>query len=410
MLPFVNSHYLFIISHPICAPGTDKSALAAVSYFITDAAYNIVAKMQQLRCTRPDYILPSPNYLYSQQIDPYSTDKGDSELDFYTKLEKLLLTPNLKIFTWSVRNLSIIESIAYRTLQDQNLLDSISNITDINKVLKVHEIFDTGECSKSDNLIVCAQKYGFVSNKDESDYINRLNALMHLVKHLEQVNPQLLRYTLSDRANKISEVKDAISKGNCLVNYSTKHHELEILKPIICNDVYIKANYFDGGSVTEKYYSFNNANLFAPVKVLTEKRQKLINIDVASILSLLNNATADNNFAPFSLLINRNKAYTPSDIQFFNQCQTMNKFVIDEAPLNCSHDFRQYILKFRGNNFKKTLIDTELNQYYKICINEIRKQSRIYSSELNSLISIDDGKNEKTVKIINSLVSYINDL
>ena len=410
MLPFVNSHYLFIISHPICAPGTDKSALAAVSYFITDAAYNIVAKMQQLRCKRPDYILPSPNYLYSQLIDPYSTDKGDSELDFYTKLEKLLLTENLKIFTWSVRNFSIIESIAYRTLQTHNLLDTVANITDINKVIKVHEIFDNGECTKSDNLIVCAEKYGFIADKDESDYINKLNALLHLVKHLEQVNPQLLRYTLSDRYSKISEVKEEIKKGNCLVNYSPKHHQLELLKPIICNDVYIKANYFDGNCVLEKYYSFNDANLFAPVKVLTDKRQQLINIDAKAICSLLDNTPSDNNFNPESLLIKQKESFTQSDLQFFNECQSMNKFIIDEAPLSCSHDFREFILRFRGNNFKKTLIDTELNQYYKICINEIKKQSKAYSSELNALISIDDGKNEKTVKIINSLISYINDL
>lgn len=410
MLPFVNSHYLFIISHPICAPGTDKSVLAGVSYFITDAAYNTVAQIQQLRCKRPDYILPSPNYLYSQLIDPYSTDKGDSELDFYNKLEKLLLTPNLKIFTWSVRNLSIIQSIALRTLQDKNLLDNVANITDINKVLKIHEIFDNGQCNPSDNLIVCAQNYGFKSNPDDNDHKNRLNALKHLVMHLENVNPQLLKYTLKDRDMKINEIKDAINNGACLVDYSSKHHELEILKPILCNDVYLKANYYDGNLVKEKYYSFNDANLLAPVKVLTDKRQQLINIDAKAICSLLDNTPSDNNFNPESLLIKQKESFTQSDLQFFNECQSMNKFIIDAAPLSCSHDFREFILRFRGNNFKKTLIDTELNQYYKICINEIKKQSKTYSYELNTLISIDDGKNEKTVKIINSLISYINDL
>ena len=108
MLPNLNSQYLFILPLPYSAPSS-KASLYGVAYVLTDAAFNILGQKGYIKCKGIEYLLPSPVYLFSQGIDPYTIKNGLSIERFLDEAEKILHNPNVTIFTWSIRNLKILE-------------------------------------------------------------------------------------------------------------------------------------------------------------------------------------------------------------------------------------------------------------------------------------------------------------
>ena len=209
----LNRQYLFVLPLPMSAPGLHGS-LYGLAYVVTDRYFNIIGNKELITCKGVDYRLPSPSYLFSLGLDPYQIKKGLNECEFLDKVSVLLCNPNVDIFTWSSRNLTILESMCLRNIHPNNIFKNIHCLIDINRVLKMHEIFTYGQIFKSDALLTCAKKYGLNINTNTSVSVSdRLDALVYMVKTMCQQNMQMINFMLKSQSEKLNLIENAINQG-----------------------------------------------------------------------------------------------------------------------------------------------------------------------------------------------------
>lgn len=412
MLPNLNSQYLFILPLPYSAPSS-KASLYGVAYVLTDAAFNILGQKGYIKCKGIEYLLPSPVYLFSQGIDPYTIKAQQTEEKFLKELNKLLTTPNLSVFTWSSRNFKIVEAMELRNINLSNTLSKLYTAVDINKVLKLSEILNTGKITDSDNLVACAQKYGFQGKPRRDEHFVKLDALLHLVKYLHDNHTALLNYMLKDFNSKRAQISKFIQEGKCLIDFNVKTKSLEILKPLDLQNDVIKALYFDGNTVCGKYYDLLDLKILSPVAVLTPERQATTNIDANSIVLLLNSTDInsiefDNKSLPLRMKFF--DKFTDVDLKLYTEYSMLDRMSLIEPPLSSSEGFRRFVFLFRGNNYKGTFIDTELHSYYKVCRNLLESQFKGYFKEVSGLSNSVNEEDDFELQLVKKIQSYPIDL
>lgn len=412
MLPKIDGKYLFILPLPLSAPG-ENATLYGVAYFYTDANFNVIGNKELLTCRGLDYRLPSPSYLFSLGIDPYTIKKGLTEDDFIEELDKIITNPNIDVFTWSIRNLQIAEYMSLRLFRTADILKRVHALVDINKVLKLHELLTEGKTVNSDSMLTCAKRLGFKEQLSKTDILGRLDALLYIVQQVHMMNGPLLNYMLKPFTDKCNELANSITKQSFLIDYNTKERCIEILKPIDLTDLYLDALYFNGQDVARKIFPLTEFSILAPSDVLTDSRQKILNLDLNSIKELLNSMDAN------AVEINPPKKhfidaffdkFTKEDLALFEENMSKNKASFVKAPLSASLEFRKLVALFRGNNYKKTLLDNELQAFYKQCAQSIHAQLNSYSKELLTLTNIVNENSEDEVRLLEKIRTYPMDI
>lgn len=404
---------LFLLPEPVTSPDDKYPSLYSLSYVLTDLNFNIIDKNEIVTCKGYDYRLPSPSYLFTQGIDPYTIKNGLSIEKFLDEAEKLLHNPNVTIFTWSIRNLKILESMCLRQFREPTILDNVYALTDVNKVLKLSELFTDGKCFNTDSLLKCAFKYGFKEKLSIYDRLGRLKALIHLVKELNLKHTALLNYMTRPHEKKGEQIIKAISQGKFLVDYNVKERTLEVLKPLSISGNDIDALYFDGNEVRRKYYRLDDFGVLSPATVLTPERQALVNIPLAKVTELLSNAKIESvkwdalkNYIKEFFKDFSNKEYEEYQQILFNN----NKGAVVAAPLTTGNYYRNIVFLFRGNNYKGTLLDSELTAYYKVCAFMIERQLPNYATELKYLSNSVNENSEEELNLISKIKNYPLDL
>ena len=81
---------LFLLPEPVSSPDDKYPNLYSLSYVLTDLNFNIIDKNELITCKGYDYRLPSPSYLFTQGIDPYTIKNGLSVEKFLDESEKIL--------------------------------------------------------------------------------------------------------------------------------------------------------------------------------------------------------------------------------------------------------------------------------------------------------------------------------
>uniref|UniRef100_UPI00402AA72C hypothetical protein n=1 Tax=Succinivibrio sp. TaxID=2053619 RepID=UPI00402AA72C len=87
-----------------------------------------------------------------------------------------------------------------------------------------------------------------------------------------------------------------------------------------------------------------------------------------------------------------------------------NKESVVAAPLTTSSNYRNIVFLFRGNNYKGTLLDSELTAYYKVCASMIERQLPNYATELKYLSNSVNENSEEELKLISKIKNYPLDL
>lgn len=404
---------LFLLPEPVTSPDDKYPSLYSLSYVLTDLNFNIIDKNELITCKGYDYRLPSPSYLFTQGIDPYTIKNGLSVEKFLDESEKILHNPNVTIFTWSIRNLKILESMCLRQFREPTILDNVYALTDVNKVLKLSELFTEGKCLNTDSLLKCAFKYGFKEKLSIYDRLGRLRALIHIVKELNLKQTALLNYMSRPHEQKGEQISKAIGQGKFLVDYNVKERSLEVLKPLSLNGNDIDALYFDGNEVRRKYYRLGDFGVLSPATVLTQERQALVNIPLTQITNLLASANLEcvkwdevKNYSKEFFKDFSQKEYEEYQKILFNN----TKEAVVAAPLTTSSNYRNIIFLFRGNNYKGTLLDSELTAYFKVCAAMIEKQLPNYVTELKYLSNSVNENSDEELKLINKIKNYPMDL
>ena len=366
-------------------------SLYGLAYVVTDRYFNIIGNKELITCKGVDYRLPSPSYLFSLGLDPYLIKKGLNECEFLDKVSVLLCNPNVDIFTWSSRNLTILESMCLRNIHPNNIFKNIHCLIDINRVLKMHEIFTYGQIFKSDALLTCAKKYGLNINTNTSvSVFDRLDALVYMVKTMCQQNMQMINFMLKSQ----SEVKE---------------HCIEVLKPLRLFDDYLEALYFDGANVLKKNYLINEFHVFSPAGVLTPDRQSLTGINLNEVLMAISareHSAFEEDKVNIPLSQSFFKHFTQTDLKTYDEYMTVQKEALGMAPLSCSLNFRNLVFMLRGSNYRNTMLDNELQLYYKKCTSAIQAQLPLYAGELKAVLGRVNENSEDELKLIEKIRTY----
>ena len=300
-----------------------------------------------------------------------------------------------------------------RQFREPTILDNVYALTDVNKVLKLSELFTDGKCLNTDSLLKCAFKYGFKEKLSIYDRLGRLRALIHLVKELNLKHTALINYMTRPHEQKGEQISKAISHGKFLVDYNVKERSLEVLKPLSLNGNDIDALFFDGNEVRRKYYRLDDFGVLSPATVLTQERQTLVNIPLTQITNLLVSANLE------SVKWDEFKNYSKEFFKDFSQKEyeeyqkilfNNNKEAVVVAPLTTSSNYRNIVFLFRGNNYKGTLLDSELTAYFKVCAAMIEKQLPNYVTELKYLSNSVNENSDEELKLINKIKNYPMDL
>lgn len=405
----LNRQYLFVLPLPMSAPGLPGS-LYGLAYVVTDRYFNIIGNKELITCKGVDYRLPSPSYLFSLGLDPYQIKKGLNECEFLDKVSVLLCNPNVDIFTWSSRNLTILESMCLRNIHPNNIFKNIHCLIDINRVLKMHEIFTYGQIFKSDALLTCAKKYGLNINTNTSvSVFDRLDALVYMVKTMCQQNMQMINFMLKSQNEKLNLIENAINQGKYLVDYNVKEHCIEVLKPLRLFDDYLEALYFDGANVLKKNYLINEFHVFSPAGVLTQDRQSLTGINLNEVLMAISareHSAFEEDKVNIPLSQSFFKNFTQTDLKTYDEYMTVQKEALGMAPLSCSLNFRNLVFMLRGSNYRNTMLDNELQLYYKKCTSAIQAQLPLYAGELKAVLGRVNENSEDELKLVEKIRTY----
>ena len=81
MQTVIKRKYAFVLPLPLNNPAS-KAALYGIAYVLADENLNLTGEREIITSRGLDNLLPSPNYLFSQGIDPFTIKKGLSEEQF----------------------------------------------------------------------------------------------------------------------------------------------------------------------------------------------------------------------------------------------------------------------------------------------------------------------------------------
>ncbi len=401
----IRRKYAFVLPLPLNNPST-KAAIYGLTYFIADENLNPVGKREIITCRGLENLLPSPNYLFSLGIDPFSIKRGLTEERFLDEITEKIFNEETTVITWSIRNLRILEQICIRNLRKPDILKKAYTVCDINRVLKLHETLETGYPFNSDALSACAAKYGFKNKIQKGAHLERLDLLLYLFRYLSQVNPSLLRFALRSTKDRFDSLDKIISSSKFLLEFDLKTRSIEIIKPLKLHEDSISALYFDGNDVLYKNYELTDFGILSPATVLTEQREKIVNLSLKDAIEALNNTEIPQDKNTDSAYDSFIRKLSEQDFEHYSKALDSQKRGFIRANDDSSDSYRRYLMLFAGNNYKENFSDSELQSYYRYCSSQIQSQLNQYLFELESLMENTASRSPENVNLIRRIQSY----
>lgn len=400
----IKRKYAFVLPLPLNNPAS-KAALYGIAYVLADENLNFLGEREIITCRGLDDLLPSPNYLFSQGLDPFAIKKGLSEEEFLNNLSEKIFNSETSVVTWSVRNLKILEQLCIRNFRKPDILKEAYCICDVNRVLKLHEILDNGVPFYSDALSACATKYGFQGKIAKSEHTKRLDLLIYLFRYLSQVNGPLLRFVLRSYQDRTEALSKIIATDKYLLEYDLSSRSIEIIKPLSLHEDTLEALYYDGNDVLPKNYELTDFGILSPATVLTPQRESVVNLSLKDAVTALKEAavTHDNDKGAYQIFLSN---LSEVDFAHYQQSLVLKNRAFIRADEKCTESYRQYIALFIGNNYRESLSDSELQKYYRYCSVQIQAQLKPYLRELENLMATADENKTEDVALIRRIQSY----
>lgn len=400
----IKRKYAFVLPLPLNNPAS-KAALYGIAYVLTDENLNLLGEREIITCRGIDNLLPSPNYLFSQGIDPFTIKKGLSEEQFLDILSEKIFNQETTVITWSIRNLKVLEQICLRNFRKPDILKKAYCVCDVNRVLKLHEILEGGIPFYSDGLSACAAKYGYQDKISKSEHTKRLDLLIYLLRYLSQVNGPLLRFVLRSYQDRIDSLSNIIAQVKYLLEYDSLSRSIEIIRPLSLREDALEALYYDGNDVLPKSYELTDFGILSPATVLTPQRESIVNLSLRDAVTALKEASVPQNKEKGAYQTFLGTLSEADSVHYQNSLNLKNRAFI-RADNNCSESYRLYVALFAGNNYRENLSDSELQKYYRYCSVQIQSQLKQYIRELENLMATADENKTEDVSLIRKIQSY----
>lgn len=400
----IKRKYAFVLPLPLNNPAS-KAALYGIAYVLADENLNLTGEREIITCRGLDNLLPSPNYLFSQGIDPFTIKKGLSEEQFLDILSEKIFNQETTVITWSIRNLKVLEQICLRNFRKPDILKKAYCVCDVNRVLKLHEILEGGIPFYSDGLSACAAKYGYQDKISKSEHTKRLDLLIYLLRYLSQVNGPLLRFVLRSYQDRIDSLSNIIAAEKYLLEYDSLSRSIEIIRPMSLREDTLEALYYDGNDVLPKSYELTDFGILSPATVLTPQRESIVNLSLRDAVTALKEASVPQNKEKGAYQTFLGTLSEADSVHYQNSLKLKNRAFI-RADNNCSESYRLYVALFAGNNYRENLSDNELQKYYRYCSVQIQSQLKQYIRELENLMATADENKTEDVFLIRKIQSY----
>lgn len=400
----IKRKYAFVLPLPLNNPDS-KAALYGIAYVLADENLNLTGEREIITCRGLDNLLPSPNYLFSQGIDPFTIKNGLSEEQFLDILSEKIFNQETTVITWSIRNLKVLEQICLRNFRKPDILKKAYCVCDVNRVLKLHEILEGGIPFYSDGLSACAAKYGYQDKISKSEHTKRLDLLIYLFRYLSQVNGPLLRFVLRSYQDRIDSLSNIIAQVKYLLEYDSLSRSIEIIRPLSLREDTLEALYYDGNDVLPKSYELTDFGILSPATVLTPQRESIVNLSLRDAVTALKEASVPQNKEKGAYQTFLGTLSEADSVHYQNSLKLKNRAFI-RADNNCSESYRLYVALFSGNNYRENLSDSELHKYYRYCSVQIQSQLKQYIRELENLMATADENKTEDVSLIRKIQSY----
>lgn len=408
MLPA--GQYLFLLPFPLGEPGPE-ARLGGMACVRTDETFTSVGKMEFLPCRFPEHALPSPSYLFAQGLNPFRLADAPSESDFFAQVVERLSVPNTRVITWSARHLQALNAVALRLLRNPVLPSGVISLTALNQVLKTSWVFGTLNKKPGKDLLSCARMLGFTETLPRFAPEGRLKALLFIAALMAKGDEAVFAFQLRTRAQ-LRKAWDQACGGQKLLATLNADCVPELLKPVEPGKEGIfKALRFDGDEVSGWYYLQEDCELLAPAGILTPERQERLHFDFKAAAEALENFEGKaEDKRPLPYWQTFFAKLSPSDREFF--AATGDKalqFQVD--PGSKYSDFlRSWILWYRGDNFRGSLSDAELQLYTRRSRAEVIGRLDAYLQEAAALQNYVNENNPEDLKLVEAIQRYVLDL
>ena len=397
---------LFIMPQEIRIDGLE-GRLGAFNYLEDKTTDKEV--IHSLYCRIPERILPQPNICFLNGLNPALCTKATCESEFYVDCLKLFKDADIFV-SWSNRPLKAFEAMRLRLCSKESIFDDNKVYLDICTLLHSIKAFSNPDLIVLGNLLKTAKFAGFNGKINRHDQKLKLDALDFLTKKAFELSKQLCSFMLRP----IKVVKESINKAifekKALVTVDRKG-KLNLIIPLKLEGCLVKALCLKNDEhLFITTLDLRDGLLIAPYQVLTPQRQKMLNINLVyrleTIYKALNDLSSFEDLSELSLEEEFLSKLNDYDKKLYN---TISMRGFDVAPiLQTSAFFKRWMLLCRGDNYRYSLIDTELSYYQKISSLQLESQVKSYISEVENLQSLIDENNEDDLNLACALAQYLN--
>ena len=409
MLNHLDRQYLFVLPLPLCAPGIN-SRLFGIALCRTDANLNPICDSEILRCSLPYNALPSPAYLFSQKLNPSLLREGLNEYKFINCLLKHFDNDNLDVITFSSRHLQALNAISLRCFLEPDILQKPNSILDLKVALNVAHLFGNLKTTVYEDLVTNIKTLNLYDNENSDNALEKLSLLIKLFRHLLNTDYKITKFLLTSTKDKINFIKDAITKRSSLV--FLENADLYVIKPLFLKHnslIALCCNRFN--EITLKTIDLDLQAMLAPLSILTKPRQEELQFNLNDALQRLENSHPDlNNLPILSYGYDFLTQLSNKDREFFLSIKDKDpRSFYPDMPIENPEIAKRFFL-YRCENFKGTLTDIELNEYYSLCIKEIQKDLPRYLKEAKMLAHKVNENDDKEVMLLKSIFDFAQNL
>lgn len=395
---------LFLLPEEI-SPYSLSGRLGALAFF-NGNDLSPTSPLKTLYCRLPERVLPQPRYCFLNALNPFLCKDAIPEFNFYTKAQELLLKSDLTVL-WSMRPLKTFEPMQLRLCKEESFFKDEMRLLDLCTLLRALKLFEMPKLNLSANLLKTAELLGFKGELSRHQLSSRLEALVFLTQRAYDISPKLFAFmhrSLGDVKKSLTQAL-AAKKPQVLVNRSGA---LNLIMPLELKGLYLRYVKLQGQECVIETLDLKDGPLIAPAAVLTAERQHRLdfNLDKAlENLALGCNAISDLFEEKFTSLEESFRAKLNCyDKKLYH---TLSETHFDVAPIpQASAFFKNWLLLCRGDNFRATLIDTELERYRHLTAKALEQQIEAFSREVSSLVQLMDENSAEDAALADLIAKY----
>lgn len=384
---------LYLLPLPVGGQGLN-ARIAGLQLQRTDTYGNLLGPAQTVRCALPPHVLPSPAFLMQQKLHPSALKDGLSEYAFYEEVARLLNDPDLVVITWSAHYLESLDALALRTFKPATLLSKVRCVIDLKNLLQVASLCSGTPEKVFPSLEANCKALRLIAPAKDQKAPTRLEMLMRLRRYLSETEGRMSAFAAQPVADRKQSLAKAQQTETPLVLITTTG-ELKVVLPLrlygesdVCEALTCQVSM----ETRVESLDLHQGQMLAPLGILTPERLSGLNLSP----DFKEQATKRLREARAQELHGDGQAPTASGtalrLKFFNeQSQADRDYyatllktdprALSRPPLQISKTLRQLAFLFRADNFRGTLISSELELYARLVEQRINVQLPRYVRE-----------------------------